>query len=311
MSRYTEIRRILKIALDNSVDAFFKSNNLPVFTAKSPRDLVTFVQSNLIKAGYPLPEFGADGVIGEETIAAINNFRSDIGKPGVQAGSEVLLEQSDVSKLVQAADLSDEAALDRLRALRRRSLGDIAESINALEAGGGGETSGGGILLFGDSQMQGGIGDVLQSKYPGERLSKEGSQAYFWLGNSRLEEELLKKPSLIIIQLNSNGILGTRRLLAKIMKITPNSKIKWYGSPPATMSRTSWSPQVRTPEALRAFNSRRRGYNSIVEGHLASSGLNYEFINPFDIMGFANWTCRSCDGIHVPKSVAQKYYARV
>jgi hypothetical protein len=305
MNRVNKIEWLFKIATSNSIDAFFESDNLPVFTAQSPRDLITFVQSNLIKAGYPLPEFGADGVVGEETIAAINNFRSDIGKSSVQVGSEVLLEQSDVSKLIQAVGLSDEATLDRLRELRTRSLGDIVDSINLVESGEGG------ILLFGDSQMQGGIGDVLQAKYPGERLSKQGSQAYFWLGNSRLEEELSKKPSLIIIQLNSNGILGTRRLLEKIMKITPNSRIKWYGSPPATISRTSWSPQVRTPEALRAFNSRRRGYNSTVEGYLASSGLSYEFINPFDIIGFTNWTCRSCDGIHVPKSVAQKYYARV
>lgn len=293
MNRLKKLKLFLKIASGNILDEFIESDNLPLFKKTSPKELVRAVQKKLISAGYDLPRYGADGDFGRETESAILRFKQDYGI----SGDGKFLEQSDVSKLISAANLYSQ---ERPRA---RSLREILDQMNGVEE------SEGGTLLFGDSQMQGGIGDVLASKYPGKRLSKVGSQARFWAGNPELESELEKLPSTIIIQLNSNGISGTEALLKKIKDITPSSNIRWYGAPPATISRSSWSPRVRTEDSLESFNQARNAKNTKVRDMLSSSGLNFEFINPFEIRGFTSWTCNGCDGIHVPKSVAQKYYA--
>jgi peptidoglycan hydrolase-like protein with peptidoglycan-binding domain len=295
VSRLRKLKLFLKIASENTLDQFLRRDDLPIFEKTSPKELVRSVQKNLISAGYDLPRYGADGDFGRETETAILRFKQDHGI----SGDGKSLEQSDVLKLNSAANFYNQGRQ------RARSLREILNQMNGLSE------PEGDTLLFGDSQMQGGIGDVLVSKYPGKRLSKVGSQAQFWVNNPELEAELEKLPSNIIIQLNSNGISGTKALLKKIKDITPNSNIRWYGAPPATISRSSWSPKVRTPDSLRSFNEAREANNTKVVAMLSSSGLNFEFINPFEIRGFTSWTCSGCDGIHVPKSVAQKYYARV
>jgi len=168
------------------------------------------------------------------------------------------------------------------------------------------------VLLFGDSQMQGAIGRVLQGRFPGIRLSKVGSQAKFWVDNGSLDTELNKRPSLIIIQLNSNGISGTDALINKIKSTTQSSEIKWYGSPPAALAPSSWSKAVRTEKALASFNKKRERYNKTVEAKLKASGLNYTFIDPFrDISGLKNWPVGRSDGIHIPDAVAKTFYASI
>lgn len=296
MSRLNKLKSFFKIASENILDQFLERDDLPIFEKTSPKELVRSVQKNLISAGYDLPRYGADGDFGRETETAILRFKQDHGI----FGDGKSLEQSDVSKLISAANLYSQE-----RPIATRSLREILDQMNGL-----GKPEGG-TLLFGDSQMQGEIGDVLSSKYPGKRLSEVGSQAQYWVNNPELEEELKKRPSTIIIQLNSNGISGTEALLQKIKDTTPNSTIRWYGAPPATISRSSWSPKVRTEGSLASFNQERNAKNERVSEILSSSGLNFEFINPFEIRGFTSWTCSNCDGIHVPKSVAQKYYANV
>jgi hypothetical protein len=168
------------------------------------------------------------------------------------------------------------------------------------------------ILLFGDSQMQGAIGRVLQGRFQGIRLSKVGSQAIFWINNRPLDTELRKNPRLIIIQLNSNGISGTDDLINKIKYTNPSSQIRWYGAPPANLAPTSWSKDVQTREALASFNKKRERYNKTVEAKLRTSGLNYTFINPFrDIPALKNWPVGRSDGIHIPDAVAKTFYESI
>jgi hypothetical protein len=168
------------------------------------------------------------------------------------------------------------------------------------------------ILLFGDSQMQGAIGRVLQGRFQGIRLSKVGSQAIFWINNRPLDTELRKNPSLIIIQLNSNGISGTDDLIDKIRSTNPSSQIRWYGAPPANLAPTSWSKDVHTREALASFNKKREQYNKTVEAKLRTSRLNYTFIDPFrHIPGLKNWPVGRSDGIHIPDAVAKKSYESI
>ena len=168
------------------------------------------------------------------------------------------------------------------------------------------------ILLFGDSQMNGNIGKVLQEDNPGLRLGKHSTQAGFWAANSRLDQELRKKPKLIIIQLNSNGITGTDALIDKIKTLTPTSEIKWLGAPPGTLLPSSRYKSSQTRLALEAHHKRRRKNNDIVKKKLEASGLNQEFIDPFEIRGILNWGAEGpWDGVHFSPGAARKYYKNI
>ncbi len=166
-------------------------------------------------------------------------------------------------------------------------------------------------LLFGDSQMGGGIGNVLKGLYPGERYYKSGSNAAYWSTNNLLMSKIKARPSKIIIHLNGNGINGTENLINKIINLSPDSKIIWYGAPPAILKKNSPYESVRNEKSLKELNNRRNNNNKIVESLLQSSGLNYDFINPFEDI-FNNpdmaYSCTNCDGIHVPESIASQMY---
>ena len=166
-------------------------------------------------------------------------------------------------------------------------------------------------LLFGDSQMQGGIGMVLEQKYGGKRLAKAGSNANYWSKNEDLKQELLKKPARLIIQLNSNGIAGTDSLISLIKSITPTSRVIWYGAPPAVLQPNSDYKQVKKQRTLESFNQTRESMNSAVASLLASSRMNYKFIDPFKDIFKEDpaYICQNCDGVHVPREIAQKFYA--
>lgn len=312
MSRFNQIKLFFKTALSNVVDEFLESNDLPVVNIRSHKDLITFVQEKLIDAGYPLSRYGADGIIGRETIRAINNFRRDINKDEVQLSSETLLDQSDVSKLTHYADLSDEAITERLRSTRTRSLEEIAESITPSSSES--RSTSGETYMFGDSQMQAtALGPFFEKKYGAKPEAEPGWQAKSWLNDSRFLSALEKRPSRMVFQLNSNGIAKTKELLEKIFNTSPNTEVIWYGAPPATLKSNSSYSVVRTESSLASFNERRMADNVSVEGLLSSSGLRYTFINPFtDIPGLTNWSCSEslepCDGIHITLSIADKYY---
>jgi hypothetical protein len=266
------------------------------------------VQQALIDAGYPLPNFGADGRLGKETYMALSKFKKENGLADTSTLSEEELNilkginKNKVSVRKMPAPVSSEiAGLGKEIALPSPNPDTSSYSDTAL--------------LFGDSQMQGGIGEVLHSKFGGKRLSKAGSSAKYWVSNSELELELKKKPKKIVIQLNGNGIAGTSELLKKIKRITPGSEITWYGSPPATLRQNSSYAAVKSPDKLISFNKTRKSNNDTVAGMLAASGMNGAFIDPFDEIFRVStetvepYRCKSCDGVHVPKSVAQSYYA--
>lgn len=273
-NRINKIIFLYKKATDNDIILDTSSNILEERTKE--------VQDALLLAGYNLPIYGADGLLGLETYRALLKFKKD-------------------NNLPLTKDISEDE-LKLLKNSKKENLSNITSDIN-------GQT-----LLFGDSQMQGGIGEVLQAKYGGKRLYKAGSVASYWVTNNELTSELKKKPSRIIIQLNSNGIAGTENLLKKIKEITPSSEIIWYGSPPATLKENSSYSQVKTKESLVKFNTNRKGMNNAVAGMLASSGLNGTFIDPFSQLFNVSpadipYSCNNCDGIHIPKSIAENYYS--
>jgi hypothetical protein len=274
-NRFFKIAKIYKYA----------SNN---FLLENIKD----VQLALIAAGYKLPKFGADGFIGSETFNAILQFKKDNNLPLTKDMSEYEY------KILKNISKEKEVLKDDVKLEPEKDYEKPDEY----------------VLLFGDSQMQGGIGSVLQSKYGGKRLSKPGSNPSYWYNNYELDLELRKRPSKIIVHLGGNGTSGTADLIKKIKSITPNSELIWYGAPPATLKETSPYSQVRTVSSLINFNEARNNMNIKIEGLLASSGLKFDFINPFyDIFSIDEsripYKCTKCDGIHVPASIAQEYYA--
>lgn len=274
-NRFFKIAKIYKHASDN-------------FLLQNTKD----VQVALIAAGYKLPRYGADGFVGSETFNAILQFKKDNNLPPTKDISEYEY------KILKNISREKEAPKEGLRLETEKEY----------------HKPDGYVLLFGDSQMQGGIGTVLQAKYGGKRLSKPGSNPSYWCNNYELDLELKKKPSKIIVHLGGNGTNGAEDLIKKIKLVTPNSELIWYGAPPATLKESSPYSQVRTIPSLIKFNENRNNMNNKIEELLASSGLDFDFINPFyDIFSIDEsrvpYECTKCDGIHVPSSIAQQYYA--
>lgn len=261
------------------------------------------IQEALLNAGYSLPRYGADGELGGETYKALLQFKKEHGLPTTRTFTE-----SDLEKLKALSNSGSVVKLPAPFAPEVAGIGEGRVLSNQGEATGG-------TLLFGDSQMQGGIGQVLEGKFGGTRLSKAGTSAKYWVNNQQLEVELRKKPKNIIIQLNGNGIAGTSELLDKIKRITPNSNITWYGSPPATLKQSSAYSVVKTEGNVKSFNKTRKANNDTVAGMLASSGLNGNFIDPFSDLFKVSpedprpYECSKCDGVHVPMAIAQTLYA--
>jgi peptidoglycan hydrolase-like protein with peptidoglycan-binding domain len=282
-----KLKKIIKSASLSKISeslmlSYFMSNKSPI-TKQSPVDLIILMQEALIKNGFNLPKSGADGIIGGETISAINNFKKSIGK------SEDGLIYPDDLKIL---------------------LGEKTPSNNEQKM----ETkTSGSILYFGDSQMGGGVGHALKTLFgEGKVLYQNGSKPSAWLSNNSLRHELNKKPSQIVINLGGNGIDGAESLLELIKKITPNSKIAWFGGPPAIL-RPGSSYSVKTRDQVSSLNKRRNGNNEQVASLVQRYGGT--FINPFGffeadkIENGTAYSCNKCDGIHMPKEVAMNYYA--
>ena len=103
---------------------------------------------------------------------------------------------------------------------------NIEDSIEIIESDG--------VLIFGDSQIQGTLGKKLSAKFGGVREFRAGSTACDWNGSlfSKISDELNKKPKNIIIALGGNGSGCVKDLLESIYKITPNSNITFFTPPP-------------------------------------------------------------------------------
>lgn len=272
------------------------------------------VQVALKDAGYSLPIFGADGKLGNETYDAIIRFKKDnnlaLGRSLSDEEFSLLKSKNIKTHQADRVNVAPPISSDisGIRNISERVLSPRVEK--NVERSVGGST-----LLFGDSQMQGGIGSVLEAKFGGVRMSKPGSSANYWLNLPALSAELKKKPGRIIVQLGGNGISGTEQLLNKIKSITPNSEIIWYGSPPATLKEGSSYSAVKTETNVKNFNRIRKANNNTVSGIIMASGLNAKFIDPFDDIFGVNedvtkpYVCNKCDGVHVPASVAAEKYA--
>ena len=249
----------------------------------SPPDEVKRLQSLLLAKGFnPGP---VDGDVGNKTITAINAFKKSIGKTpdGVISG-------------------------DDLKTLQTYNAAPALKTQKDL-------TPKGGILYFGDSQMQGGVGATLEATLgKGKRLFKVGSTPTYWIKNPELIAELQKLPQKIVINLGGNGTQSADALISLIMRVTPQSPIVWFGGPPAIVKTSSPYEKLRSLSSVRRFNISRKSNNDFI-ADLTSRYDNIQFIDPFDFFNPSDiesgkaYTCTKCDGVHMPKEIAQQYYA--
>jgi len=264
----------------------FEFSNEPIDPIKkgSPKADILRLQSLLSAKGFnPGP---LDGLYGEKTLKAINDFKKSIG----QTPNGVITDSN----------------LRELQMLNKRKDSPTTPKKNLTPTGG--------ILYFGDSQMQGGVGLTLESTIGrGKRLFKVGSSPNYWISNEELASELQKLPKKIVINLGGNGVQGAESLIEMIKHITPNSPILWFGGPPAIVKTGSPYEKLRDLQSVRKFNSGRKANNKVIF-ELVKKFNNIQFIDPFDffdplsINNGTAYSCTKCDGVHMPKDVAAKYY---
>lgn len=263
----------------------FEFSDKPINPIKkgSPKSDILRLQTLLSAKGFdPGP---VDGVYGQKTFNAINDFKKSIDKTpdGIITDSDLKALQSYKKETVDAP---------------KKDL-----------------TPKGGILYFGDSQMQGGVGSTLESTLgTGKRIFKVGSTPEYWVSNKSLDLELQKLPQKIVINLGGNGIQKTKELIAKIKSITPNSPILWFGGPPAILKTASPYEKLRSLPSVKRFNNARKANNEFISS-LITQFENIQFVDPFDFFNLEEidagtaYKCAKCDGVHMPKEIAQKYYA--
>ena len=138
----------------------------------------------------------------------------------------------------------------------------------------------------------------------------------------RAENEKLDIPYDVIefISLNGNGIAGTGRLIKKIMKHNSNTPVIWTGAPPPIRRESSSFDYLNSDDSFKRAYDKRNRRNEDVEGMLPS---HWTFINPYDHIKYkepqliglsrfeSGYTCDSCDGIHLPSSVAEEYVSNI
>ena len=264
------------------------------------------VQKKLIKAGFDLPRFGADGLHGKETTNAIKSLLDKARNDGLYFGTG-------------DGTIIDEIVMSLLDFYIENGSGNTLDTGSAVREG----NRSSGVLYLGDSQMVGSLGNVLmRMNGAGVRVAKSGKTADWVASNQRVKEELRKKPSKIIISLNGNGTSGTRRLIELIQKESPDSHVVWTGAPPPIFmkGKRTWANYLKSEDSFgRAYDERAKR-NNYVKAILPPSWLfidPYEYIKydePLEIKGRtypSGYTCDRCDGIHLPSSISSNYISRV
>ena len=93
------------------------------------------------------------------------------------------------------------------------------------------------VLMFGDSQMGGDIGELLQRKFGGVKVYVNGSSPFQWAKGGKyfykIKDHLEKLPENIYISMGGNSPNGTGSLIETINDISEFSKITWITPPPA------------------------------------------------------------------------------
>lgn len=156
-------------------------------------------------------------------------------------------------------------------------------------------------LIFGDSQIQGGIGRALQDKFGGVRIFKEGSSPKSWAPEGsnfkKIKKYIESKPKNIYIAIGGNSVSGIYSLLSHITSSSPNSKITIYAPPPPAYD--GFKHKYYDNKTKRMEKS-----NGIIRS--ASSFDNVRVVNLHELLNYGYNCYGECDGIHLPESIAKR-----
>ena len=278
----------------------------------SDKESVRKLQKALVNAGFSLPRFGIDGKFGEETESALIKFKRKAKSDGKYTGDIDGDASESVYNLITSYSDSTPTAIN-------------VNNQSEPETRPAGESIG--ILYLGDSQMAGALGNTFVAQLGrGVRLAKKATRASYWANNSKLIETLKRNPSKVIVALNGNGIGGTEELIKTLRDNLPEgTPLVWSGAPPPQYrggDEKTWAKYLTTPSGFdRAYNNRIKNNNTVAS--MVSSVKNWTFVSPFDHIKYetpikvggkeyvSGYVCTSCDGIHLPKPVSEKYVSKL
>ena len=157
------------------------------------------------------------------------------------------------------------------------------------------------VLIIGDSQVGGALGDALAAKYGDRvvgRLHRNGSNDAQWTAS--IWDQNAKPvvsgscPGYVIISLGGNSVSGSPVSLINKIRETCNSGIIWTGAPPADDDQAG-----------------RLSRNTTISDSISSAD-NVGFINPFDYIkkedGSPGWDGGDTD-VHLTAEAARAYVA--
>ena len=177
-----------------------------------------------------------------------------------------------------------------------------------------------GILLAGDSQMDGALGRALESSVNSEvSIAKSGGSASWLASNSKFKSLLPEAIGGIVISIGGNDSgQGIDSLVSVISNLKPaglnNLNVYIIGPPPA------FKPMTDNPKGMyitrdnwREFWISRRETNEMMERVVESAG--FTFINPYDyadgqLFNDDGSELTSKDGIHLEDSTAREFVSR-
>jgi hypothetical protein len=161
---------------------------------------------------------------------------------------------------------------------------------------------------------------LMSAAGSGTKLAKGSTRASYWADHPQLIRALKKGPSKIIISLNGNGIDGTAELIAEILKRNKTTPVTWTGAPPPIRRDKSSFKYLNSDSGFEKAYESRLKKNKAVRDMMPAG---WTFIDPYDYITYdeplrigdktfvSGYTCESCDGIHLPSSVAKEYVSKI
>ncbi len=190
------------------------------------------------------------------------------------------------------------------------------------------------VLVLGDSQIDGALGDMIEATLNAinpnvtpYRLGIPGVTAKKYLNNSEYKNKLNRsltdaQPDMIIIQLGDNGVDGEAEVKSLlqylISKMNKKTKIVWIGAHPKTIPMNKDSKYVFTTQDKRDSSRYISNYNQLVSdwNERIARGISHfkplqdiYFVNPLLLFPFKKYSMSemSFDGVHILEEPAKDF----
>jgi hypothetical protein len=254
------------------------------------------LQEALTRAGFSVR---ADGNFGEKTRQAVISFKELAKSEGLYSG--------EIDSQVSLAFIKSVESFDPHKWFSEEELGEKE----------------GFTLYVGDSQMEGSLGKALMSRSEGEYkvTAQRSTTPAYWSRNSKFKNLLKKGPSKIVVSLNGNGNIGAAKFIQTILTYAGSDvPVFWTGAPPPIYRPKSNMSKVTTPKRWYDHYIERKEWNNQVKTMIPGSWI---FVDPYDHIRYnepketegytvaSGYECSGCDGVHLPKDVAEQYASQI